>query len=447
MHVNKYSNVCECTVFVIVKLCYVTVMRVKIIKVMYKGQMLCTAAHYFTLPGWSTGVRAWREALTVSKHMFLSLPLSSAVSSLHPYIQHFQFCFPSNKHTGWECRLESGIVCNERHAVQNPVMTCFSSACLESISLSSSPWPLHFSWSITSHPSSTFSLSAVAEGGWFTLCVLIFTHLCIYQHFTKSVFWNSLSPSVYMFLSHSLLFIMHTVKPHRMDKCGSMVKQIPEAPQRAKINHFSSSLSSAFSLPLCLCSSLFLLPALLLEASSSSSLSFECHSTLPSYSNILLLIKNKVPSLSKPCALPPPFFLESTDAYPFPPFAVCVSLKHARLFDWQQLDCQRWGSQGRTGLGGRKWMKDTRRIEKWGIEEDISNSKRHAVFPWQPGFHRNGLAKDAISVKKCLHTLYGTVCTQIYVPVPDACAHSRTVLLTDTPEVSSNSSITGHLFW
>lgn len=33
-------------------------------------------------------------------------------------------------------------------------------------------------------------------------------------------------------------------------------------------------------------------------------------------------------------------------------------------------------------------------------EEDISNSTRHAVFPWQLGFHRNNLAKDAISVGK-----------------------------------------------
>lgn len=47
------------------------------------------------------------------------------------------------------------------------------------------------------------------------------------------------------------------------------------------------------------------------------------------------------------------------------------------------------------------------------MEKDISNSKRHAVFPWQLGFHGNGLAKDAISVKKYLLTLYCTVCTQI----------------------------------
>lgn len=37
---------------------------------------------------------------------------------------------------------------------------------------------------------------------------------------------------------------------------------------------------------------------------------------------------------------------------------------------------------------------------KRGTEEDISNSKRHAVFPWQLGSHRNSPAKDAIRMKK-----------------------------------------------
>jgi len=58
-----------------------------------------------------------------------------------------------------------------------------------------------------------------------------------------------------------------------------------------------------------------------------------------------------------------------------------------------------------------KSEEETRRKEALGIEKDISNSKRHAVFPWQLGFHRNGLAKDAISVKKYPLTLSCTVCT------------------------------------
>lgn len=97
------------------------------------------------------------------------------------------------------------------------------------------------------------------------------------------------------------------------------------------------------------------------------------------------------------------------------------------------------------------------------MEKDNSNSKRHAVFPWQLGFHRNGLGKDAISVKKQLLTLYYTVCTQIQEHIRSytlrlhlqlhmgekthASAFLHTVLFTDTPEVSCNSSITGHLLW
>lgn len=37
---------------------------------------------------------------------------------------------------------------------------------------------------------------------------------------------------------------------------------------------------------------------------------------------------------------------------------------------------------------------------KRGMEEDISNSKRRAVFPWQLGSHGNSPAKDAITMKK-----------------------------------------------
>lgn len=163
-------------------------------------------------------------------------------------------------------------------------------------------------------------------------------------------------------------------------------------------------------------SSSFNLPALQFAASSSSSLSFKCHSTFPSYFNMLLLIKNQVLSQSKKDALPPHFFpwRAQMQIPPFPAFAVHVSINSTRLFDWQQLACQSRGKSERRGLGSKKWKRDMRRREEWGIEKDISNSKRHAVFPWQLGFHGNGLAKDAISVKKkYLLTLYCTVCTQI----------------------------------
>lgn len=47
-------------------------------------------------------------------------------------------------------------------------------------------------------------------------------------------------------------------------------------------------------------------------------------------------------------------------------------------------------------------------IEGQRKEEDISNSLRHAVFPWQLGFHRNNLAKDAISMGKKSPYLHST---------------------------------------
>ncbi len=68
-------------------------------------------------------------------------------------------------------------------------------------------------------------------------------------------------------------------------------------------HQLSLSLSVFVALP-----SSFNLPALLFAASSSSSLSSECHSSLPSYFNMLLLIKNPVPSPSKKDALPTHFF-------------------------------------------------------------------------------------------------------------------------------------------
>lgn len=78
------------------------------------------------------------------------------------------------------------------------------------------------------------------------------------------------------------------------------------------------------------------------------------------------------------------------------------SVNNARLSDWLTGSSRPVGD-GEGGAGGDEEPQsegETCRKEAWGIEKDISNSKRHAVFPWQLGFHRNGLAKDAISVKK-----------------------------------------------
>lgn len=118
------------------------------------------------------------------------------------------------------------------------------------------------------------------------------------------------------------------------------------------------SLSVFVALP-----SSFNLPALLFAASSSSSLSFECHSTLPSYFNMLLLIKNPVPSPSKKDALPPHFiyfFLESTDADP-------SSLHFLHLWCTSPLTAQDFltDSSWPVKVGGEVRKKRTRKRKKW----------------------------------------------------------------------------------
>lgn len=50
---------------------------------------------------------------------------------------------------------------------------------------------------------------------------------------------------------------------------------------------------------------------------------------------------------------------------------------------------------------------------KRGTEEDISNSKGRAVFPWQLGSHRNSRAKDAIRMKKTPTFLPSDTCANI----------------------------------
>lgn len=66
----------------------------------------------------------------------------------------------------------------------------------------------------------------------------------------------------------------------------------------------------------------------------------------------------------------------------------------------------------RKGIGERERIGE--RWEEVGRKSgEMSNSKRHAAFPWQHGFHRNGLTKDAIRVKKHAHTHTGNL--HIYI--------------------------------
>lgn len=124
--------------------------------------------------GWSTG-RSFMSAFNrVTTHVWplSSLYLAPSLPSVFPSSMHPAFSillFLSNKHTGWECRLKSSAVCNERHVVQNLVMMLFSPAHLDSsfpFCVSSPPLlPLKH----CSHSSSTFRhSSAPGECGGFS---------------------------------------------------------------------------------------------------------------------------------------------------------------------------------------------------------------------------------------------------------------------------------------
>lgn len=87
----------------------------------------------------------------------------------------------------------------------------------------------------------------------------------LYASLSRLHFFCPLFFFLYRSLSHPFI-TRASVKSDRPDKCGSMVTQIPRAPERAKINHFTPSLSSAI-FSLCLCSPpSFNLPALLFHS-------------------------------------------------------------------------------------------------------------------------------------------------------------------------------------
>lgn len=109
----------------------------------------------------------------------------------------------------------------------------------------------------------------ISTGG--TRVIFLHIFICALTPITPSLLCTfsipSFSATLYlcMHVSLSLPFITRAVKSDRLDKCGSMVTQIPAASERATINHFSPLLSSAISLPLC--SPLFL-PSIFLLFSS-----------------------------------------------------------------------------------------------------------------------------------------------------------------------------------
>ncbi len=259
-----------------IKVDYVSDQKVKSTK--DKRSRRCTAMQTCFLR-WSTdAVFMLTFSLGQNAQLPSLLPLPLPLSSIYlPYIQTpclFISAFLSNKHTGWECRLESSAACIEWHEVQNLVMTRFSLTERDScVSFCVPPHPFPLPLKQCSYLFSTYRHSSAPPGewGWFSPCSHLHTHpnnsiiLCLYLCFLPiccsfpTLFFLRLFISLCLYLSLSPPFIACAVKSDRPDKCGSVVSQIPEASERAKINHFSSSLSSALSLPLCLCSSPFLL--------------------------------------------------------------------------------------------------------------------------------------------------------------------------------------------
>lgn len=220
----------------------------------------------------------------------------------------------SNEHTGQEWRLESSAAFSRRHVARNPVMTWCSLAHFHfGFPLSPSALPLlPLKHRCRSPPLSgihqhlgtrVIKSTLVHSRQWhhspllqipFSLNLLLFLHplslkLCI-------------SGWVYLLLSPP--FILLAVQSDRLDKCGRMVQQIPEASERKKINRIS-----LFSLFLSYLFSSFF-PALPFNfpppfaASSPSSLSFESHSTVPSHIKCGFWLKSPLNlQIRMPCLL------------------------------------------------------------------------------------------------------------------------------------------------
>lgn len=149
--------------------------------------------------------------------------------------------------------LKSSTACRERRVVQNLVMMCFSSACHHSLCLLT--------------PSTL--LKALIFSLHFFICAIISMRPLLSRPTCAS-----------LNLLH-FFCILHPLSLTRVNQmgwgCGDVVTQM-QRHQRAKINHLAPSLSSVIFRRLCLCSP----PFLLQSSHSSSSLSPECHSSVPS---------------------------------------------------------------------------------------------------------------------------------------------------------------------
>lgn len=179
------------------------------------------------------------------------LPSCIRLASLHPCTVFFISPSLCNRHAGWECMLKSSTACRESRVAQNLVMMCFSSVCHHSLCLLT--------------PSTL--LKALISSLHFFICAIISIRPLLSR------------PTCAPLILLHFFCILHPLSRTRVNqmgwRCGSVVTQI-QRHQRAKINHLAPSLSSVIFRRLCLCS-----PPLFQSSHSSSSLSPECHSSVP----------------------------------------------------------------------------------------------------------------------------------------------------------------------
>lgn len=148
---------------------------------------------------------------------------------------------------------------SKRHVVQTLSRNGFLWNNLTSVSLSPLHHPLHSPWSIRLiHP----QLFDIPQHH-ILICTLTpktpFSSVTICIPPTLLLFWYAiileLFLSVCMYFSISFSFIVHAVQSDRLDKCGGMVTQTPEASERAKINHVSLFLFISYLSSFLFCSS------------------------------------------------------------------------------------------------------------------------------------------------------------------------------------------------
>lgn len=186
-------------------------------------------------------------------------PLSSLCSSLLPpsifptplrsafSIQLSSLTSTQGESAGW-----SQERCAKRDMQFKTLSWCaFPQHILTPFPFQTSLFPLHFSWSVNLlllHDFQTFTRAPVNEGDSPHRLIIPIPPLCFVSlgaSLSRLHFFCPLFLEAHFCIAPSHPFIAHAAKSDRPDKCGSVVTQISRATERAKINHFTPSLSSA----------------------------------------------------------------------------------------------------------------------------------------------------------------------------------------------------------